>query len=127
MSETAAFLINEGSEDILLKDLKIEGTGFGIRADKSEKIHIEGCEIRGNKRKHVLDRGEWCLFQLCEERCTANNKVRYTRDGFISKIPIEHKAAEITLRLSNTVSITCTHEAILPGTTKQKPVSAAMR
>ena len=75
-------LINEGIEDILLKDLKIEGTGFGIRADKSEKIHIEGCEIRGNKRKHVLDRGDGVYFNYVKNAVLQNNKVRYTRDGF---------------------------------------------
>lgn len=75
-------LINEGSKDIVLNGLKIVGTGFGIRADKSEKILIEGCEIRGNKRKHVLDRGDGVYFNYVKEAVLQNNKVLYTRDGF---------------------------------------------
>lgn len=42
-------LINEGSEDILLKDLKIEGTGFGIRADKSEKFILRAAKFEAIK------------------------------------------------------------------------------
>ena len=74
-------LINEGSRDIFLKGLKIEGAGFGIRADKSEKIHISGCEIRGNKRKHVLDRGDGVYFNYVKDAVLENNKILYTRDG----------------------------------------------
>ena len=119
-------LINEGSKDIVLNGLKIVGTGFGIRADKSEKIHIEGCEIRGNKRKHVLDRGDGVYFNYVKDAVLQNNKVLYTRDGFILKTPIERKAAPITLRHSNTASITCTRAEIPPGTMKQRLVLAAM-
>lgn len=74
-------LIKEGSRDIELKDLKLEGPGFGIRADRSEKIRIFDCEIRGIKRKHVLDRGDGVYFNYVKDAVLKNNKILYTRDG----------------------------------------------
>lgn len=42
-------LINEGSKDIVLNGLKIVGTGFGIRADKSEKFSLKAAKFAATK------------------------------------------------------------------------------
>lgn len=75
-------LISEGSKEIELKNLRIRGPGFGIRADKSDRIHIEDCDIRGEKRRYVLDRGDGVYFNYVRDSGLKNNRVLYTRDGF---------------------------------------------
>lgn len=75
-------LIKENFTGTTIKNLKINTSGFGIRADKSSSIRISGCEIRGNKRRHVLDRGDGVYFNYVKNSELFNNRVLYTRDGF---------------------------------------------
>lgn len=75
-------LIYDNSVNIKLSHLKIEGKGFGIRADHSKNIDITDCDIRGDRRMHVLDRGDGVYFKYVKNANLLNNKVLYTRDGF---------------------------------------------
>lgn len=75
-------LIAEGAEGVTLKNLNINGPSFGIRADKTKNLLIEGCVIKGDKKIHVLDRGDGVFFKYVVDSELRNNKVYYTRDGF---------------------------------------------
>ena len=63
-------------------------TSLSLRGSKDSIIDAAGkgscLEIKasGNKRKHVLDRGDGVYFNYVKNAVLQNNKVRYTRDGF---------------------------------------------
>jgi len=75
-------LISEGSEAVTLKNLTISGPSFGIRADKTKNLLIEGCLIKGDKKIHVLDRGDGVFLKYVVDSELRNNKVYFARDGF---------------------------------------------
>lgn len=78
----AGILVDENTSDVEIHNVSISGDGFGVRADRSKNITISGCEIRGNKRLHTLDRGDGVFLKYVDGAELHNNKVTYTRDGF---------------------------------------------
>ncbi|MCP5335994.1 MAG: nitrous oxide reductase family maturation protein NosD [Oceanospirillaceae bacterium] len=68
---TAAQLIN----------VNLQGPGFGIWADGSQKTHIENCKIQGDENIRSSDRGNGIhLFNVSGAK-VINNEVWHTRDG----------------------------------------------
>lgn len=78
----SGILITEGSESVTLRNLTITGPSFGIHADKTKNLLIEGCHIKGDKKIHVLDRGDGVFLKYVVDSVLRNNKVYFTRDGF---------------------------------------------
>lgn len=74
--------INDRVHGVELTKLKMQGPGFGIRADHASDITIKNSEIRGKKRMHVLDRGDGVYFNYVRGAVLDGNKVLFTRDGF---------------------------------------------
>ena len=48
--------VMDGCTGVKLTNLKLSGSGFGIRADRLDNLEIRDCEITGNSRRHILDR-----------------------------------------------------------------------
>ncbi len=78
----AGVRIDEGFKNVRLHQLNITGPGFGVRADRTENVTVENCEIRGERKMHVLDRGDGVYFNYVKNASLSGNKVHYTRDGF---------------------------------------------
>ena len=78
----AGVRIDEGFKNVRLHQLSVTGPGFGIRADHAEDIAVENCEIRGERKMYVLDRGDGVYFNYVKNASLCGNKVLYTRDGF---------------------------------------------
>lgn len=74
--------VNDRVSGVDLTNLKIEGPGFGVRADHAFRISLKNSEIRGQKRLHVLDRGDGVYFNYVRGAVLEGNKIRFARDGF---------------------------------------------
>ena len=74
--------VMDGCEGVRLTNLKLLGSGFGIRADRLENLEIRDCEISGNPRRHILDRGDGVFLNYVKRSRLVNNTVRDVRDGF---------------------------------------------
>ena len=102
--------VMDGCEGVRLTNLKLSGSGFGIRADRLENLEIRDCEISGNPRRHILDRGDGVFLNYVKRSKLINNSVRMCATGSISKIPMPRSRAVISLATRSTVSIGCTPE-----------------
>lgn len=74
--------VMDGCEGVSLTNLKLAGPGFGIRADRLENLEIRDCEITGNPRRHILDRGDGVFLNYVKRSKLINNTVKNVRDGF---------------------------------------------
>ena len=74
--------VMDGCEGVSLTNLKLTGPGFGIRADRLENLEIRDCEITGNPRRHILDRGDGVFLNYVKRSKLINNTVKNVRDGF---------------------------------------------
>lgn len=74
--------VMDGCEGVRLTNLKLSGPGFGIRADRLENLEIRDCEISGNPRRHILDRGDGVFLNYVKHSKLIGNTVRNVRDGF---------------------------------------------
>jgi nitrous oxidase accessory protein len=78
----AAVRIEDESDAVEIDGVRLYGAGFGIRADNSTNIRIRKSFIEGNRKKHVLDRGDGVFFKAVRGAELTGNTVRFTRDGF---------------------------------------------
>lgn len=74
--------VMDGCAGVRLTNLKLSGGGFGIRADRLEDLEIRNCEIVGNPKKHILDRGDGVFLNYVKRSKLIDNRVRNVRDGF---------------------------------------------
>ena len=74
--------VMDGCTGVKLTNLKLSGSGFGIRADRLDNLEIRDCEITGNSRRHILDRGDGVFLNYVKHSKLINNKVKNVRDGF---------------------------------------------
>ena len=74
--------VMDGCTGVKLTNLKLFGSGFGIRADRLDNLEIRDCEITGNSRRHILDRGDGVFLNYVKHSKLINNKVKNVRDGF---------------------------------------------
>ena len=78
----AGVRVTDGADDVVLKNLDIQGPGFGIRADRLENLVIEECRIEGDAKRMVLDRGDGVFLNYVRNPKLTGNRVRNVRDGF---------------------------------------------
>ena len=74
--------VMDGCMNVRLVNLKLSGPGFGIRADRLEKLEIRDCEITGRARRHILDRGDGVFLNYVKHSKLIGNTVKDVRDGF---------------------------------------------
>ncbi len=74
--------VMDGCAGVRLTNLKLFGPGFGVRADRLEDLEIRNCEINGNPKKHILDRGDGVFLNYVKRSKLIDNTVRNVRDGF---------------------------------------------
>lgn len=74
--------VMDGCTGVKLTNLKLFGSGFGIRADRLDNLEIRDCEITGNSRRHILDRGDGVFLNYVKHSKLINNKIKNVRDGF---------------------------------------------
>ena len=68
--------VMDGCTGVKLTNLKLFGSGFGIRADRLDNLEIRDCEITGNSRRHILDRGDGVFLNYVKHSKLINNKVK---------------------------------------------------
>ena len=78
----AGVKLTDGADDAVLAGLTLEGAGFGVRADRLERLRIENCSIAGDAGMHVLDRGDGVFLNYVKDPVLVGNRVRNVRDGF---------------------------------------------
>ena len=78
----AGVKLTDGADDVVLSNLTLEGKGFGIRADRLERLRIENCSITGSESMHVLDRGDGAFLNYVKDAVLIGNRARHVRDGF---------------------------------------------
>lgn len=78
----AGIRVADGADDVVIRNVELEGSGFGIRADRNERLTVENCRIEGRKKLHVLERGDGVFLNYVKSPVLKNNIVRNVRDGF---------------------------------------------
>lgn len=78
----AGIRLADGSDDAQLSNLVIEGPGFGVRADRADRLRLSDSSITGDRKMHVLDRGDGVYLNYVKNPVLTNNTVRNVRDGF---------------------------------------------
>ncbi len=79
--DNSGVLILPGSDNIKIEQVVFRGPGFGVRADNSTRISIIGCDIEGQRNKHVLDRGDGVFLKYVKHAEIHGNTFKFTRDG----------------------------------------------
>lgn len=64
-----------------LENLTIEGPGFGIRADSMGGLTVKNCRIRGDSKRHILDRGDGIYAKYVTNLKVYDSHFAQTRDG----------------------------------------------
>lgn len=100
--------VMDGCTGVKLTNLKLFGSGFGIRADRLDNLEIRDCEITGNSRRHILDRGDGVFLNYVKHSKLINNKVKNVRDGFTLKTPMRRRLSATISTTPNMASIGCT-------------------
>lgn len=78
----AGVRLTDGADGVVLRNLRLKGPGYGIRGDRLAGLRIEDCEIEGDAKRHVLDRGDGVALYYVKAPVLTGNKVRNVRDGF---------------------------------------------
>lgn len=78
----AGVRVTDGADNVVIKDMVIEGAGFGIRADRLSGLTVENCRITGTGKGHVLDKGDGVYLNYVKKPKLTGNVVRNVRDGF---------------------------------------------
>ncbi|MDO4936635.1 MAG: nitrous oxide reductase family maturation protein NosD [Sutterellaceae bacterium] len=78
----AGVRVTDGADDVVIKNMVIEGPAFGIRADRLNRLTVEDCKITGIAKKKLLDRGDGVYLNYVRYPKLTGNVVKDTRDGF---------------------------------------------
>lgn len=78
----AGVRVTDGADDVVIKNMVIQGPAFGIRADRLNRLTVEDCKITGVAKKHLLDRGDGVYLNYVRYPKLSGNVVQNTRDGF---------------------------------------------
>lgn len=78
----AGVRVTDGADDVVIKNMVIEGPAFGIRADRLNRLTVEDCKITGIAKKKLLDRGDGVYLNYVRYPKLTGNIVKDTRDGF---------------------------------------------
>ena len=73
--------LEDGSEDVLVRNNHLRGVGFGIRTERSRKVQILGNRVEGDPSVRSQDRGNGIHLFFASETVVAGNQIRETRDG----------------------------------------------
>jgi len=77
----SAIYLEAGSEDVELRNNRLQGVGFGIRTERSRNVRILGNRVEGDPRVRSQDRGNGIHLFFANETVVAGNQIRETRDG----------------------------------------------
>lgn len=78
----AGVRVTDGADNVVVKNMVIEGPAFGVRGDRLKNLTIEDCRITGVAKKHLLDRGDGVYLNYVRYPKLTGNIVKDTRDGF---------------------------------------------
>lgn len=75
-------MVGDGADGTQLRNLTLQGPGFGVRADRMNDLVVEGCTIEGDGARHVLDRGDGIFLSYVKNARLHRNSLRNVRDGY---------------------------------------------
>ena len=100
--------VMDGCTGVKLTNLKLSGSGFGIRADRLDNLEIRDCEITGNSRRHILDRGDGVFSTTSSTPNSSITGLRTFATVFTLKTPMRRRLSATISTTPNMASIGCT-------------------
>ncbi|MCP4321004.1 MAG: nitrous oxide reductase family maturation protein NosD, partial [Alteromonadales bacterium] len=79
--QNSAIYSDKNSENITIKNNRLEGDGFGIWVQRAEHVLIKNNHIKGNLSLRSADRGNGIQLSSVKNALVTNNSVTETRDG----------------------------------------------
>lgn len=118
----AGVRIDEGFKNVRLHQLNITGPGFGVRADRTEDVTVENCEIRGERKSMFWT--EVTAFISITSKTLLSAAIKFSIPVTVSilKIPTIRTAAAIVSQGFSTVSTICLRAETAPQGNKARAV-----
>lgn len=80
-TQDAGIYSDRQASQIVIRNNRLEGDGFGIWLQKGQDIEVTGNYIRGNTALRSADRGNGIQLSSVQQVRVENNDVAHTRDG----------------------------------------------
>ncbi|WP_394132240.1 nitrous oxide reductase family maturation protein NosD [Shewanella maritima] len=79
--QNAAINVKPDAEQVVIKYNQLQGSGFGIYAEKTRDIVVHNNHITGDGNVFMLDRGDGVHLLRVENPIVTENQIRHVRDG----------------------------------------------
>ncbi|QSX37685.1 nitrous oxide reductase family maturation protein NosD [Shewanella sedimentimangrovi] len=80
-AQNAGIYSDQGASNLVIRNNRLKGDGFGIWLQKGQQIKVLGNHVRGNTELRSSDRGNGIQLSIVQQVEVADNDVAETRDG----------------------------------------------